>query len=1820
MLSAINYTDNEMLTDSAFDINNSAPPGLGQLDDNLFSGLGNPPSALQGQGSNTFDLFDSSVNDPLSPFGDAGLAIDTPSLPTMDSERNADSVAEEAKPSNKSSSTGSKKSPHQQQQQQQQQSPAQGQSGLGSPGKCSAPCPICGKQFNNVSALAKHRLTHSDERKYLCTVCNKGFKRQDHLNGHQMTHLDKKPFGCPLENCDKGYCDARSLRRHLEAHHHLTTEVAQTHVLASMAASGITPPAQRNGKGKSSEAAALAAAAKAAQAAAAAEGGITQRIMNSPSYSATSTPSPSQGSGNSQNQFFHFEVAPSKVSTTGASVAVKLDADAGELGLGKLQEMALQHKNLLHTTAVATGEQGQQPQFQVQFQLQQAPGDILAVVQAQQLQLIQQQQQQQLLQAQQQKQPNVSLGTDSSGVNSKKKAATDEETKAKVQELSAQTSEGAGIDGCIALQNETSWQDRAQVYNFVGTPGSGDQSPASLSGELSPNMAPQISPSPSPSAVTPTSPLHNAQHRLQWPAPHSPQKKKDKDNDKGEGPVQCSVCERRFKTLPALNGHMRLHGGYLKKDGEGKRSGSKKSASTSSSSSTTSSPSTPTDMGPPPPPPRPATHPSHAPAQHSPLPACSPQAQQPQSPSVQVHASGAASGTTPLASPQPVATTTAVGDLTTGLPTFYLADAQTLQQVGISQVSADVLQQQILQRQLQQMAAQLKEEQDIRSLEEQLKQNIHEQQLSSLTPQLNPTPPQVQANPISVSQVNDALSDVTEVLSPLRAASPQTQHAEQIKKLVDSFQQVEELHRQQQQQQQQMLLQLPQLTAEQIEQLQQQHSQLGLPPLQPVQLQQLLQDQLQQQQQQLLQQQQQPLDSLQLGQGQLLQPQVNNGDNTQQSNTVNLSSVLVSTAPSANHVSSVSLMTPGLPGGVLSNGQQLQLGPGSLVSIPSTTTSAVQSSTTLQTMAPLMTNPQQVTNVENAAPTIPLTVSPNEQFVGLTQPQIVVSAPMSMTESVVHQQLGVPTIQTVSLGESVDIQDPAMSQLIRHMTDLEGGMGSELLHLSNPQGGAIGDVLSGGAFGQQVSAAEKLPGFQSFQSLISTDSGLSQPSSTHVALDSIKQDVMLSSAIQATPLSRNIGEQSSDRLLSGLDEISHSSAIKTSHSEIKRRLSADLESSRKPPSSSSSLTITSLLNKGPAFGGHFFKKTDGGNSTIISPPAGRVRVRSKSGDIHKLMRSKSVDNSFLRQRSNTEESVYRPRKRSGYETFIGRSKSHGEDYLSQSDGAGVFRNPSSLPGPLKIKRKHRPSPLFIPPTLSSFQSRLRSPRVWDAGEGKGKGHTPPPYTPPPMLSPIRSGSGLFWSMHGARPLTPQSAPVSARLSLSRRGSMAADFIAEAGAKEGDEESPPPETDVTPHVNVGPQYQADIPPFIGQRNDAMMTPSKEDLMFASSIMEVNTDEEVQSYQDFACCAAVKGNGFNVEYALHLLHLAGGDIQAAMLMLMGDPPVLPSGHSLLTYKYQESESWSRAEIQGFHEALIEFDKDFFSVSRKIGTKTVKECVQFYYLWKKVCPDDYKRLRTLRRKRPQNPLYNLRSQQPSSGGGEPTPPPQGTALTPGQDEFDDSDSEMDEQNGSKAVTVTEGMQVDLVMEADMSSVASSPAAPPSLPVVTDLNPLTLVAQGMGKGLISAPAHGLQPSPSPVMTSVETSLSGVQRCPTPPQQQAQQAFPCEFTGCNAVLTSKQSLNRHMRKHLKEKKGDSPPYSVPAPRKPRPSTPSKSPVYDQNGEEIFPCKLCDRVFNKVKSRSAHMKSHRVADPDKKGSTVSAALLSSAVPSPMSDM
>lgn len=207
--------------------------------------------------------------------------------------------------------------------------------------------------------------------------------------------------------------------------------------------------------------------------------------------------------------------------------------------------------------------------------------------------------------------------------------------------------------------------------------------------------------------------------------------------------------------------------------------------------------------------------------------------------------------------------------------------------------------------------------------------------------------------------------------------------------------------------------------------------------------------------------------------------------------------------------------------------------------------------------------------------------------------------------------------------------------------------------------------------------------------------------------------------------------------------------------ELKRRLSAGYEDSQQKRDFSSS-NLASLLNKESA----------GSNShtkTVPKKIEGRSRMRSKSGDDYKARRHSS-GHGFMRPRSRTEDSLFRPKIR--FDDSL--DSDYHKDMFSHLDGAGLFRNPNFYTSSFKMKRKNRPAPLIIPPGANNcgFQSRLRSPRLWEGGDGRFG--SPPPYTPPPMLSPIRSGSGLFWQLRNSyRPMAPMSAPITSRGILSR---------------------------------------------------------------------------------------------------------------------------------------------------------------------------------------------------------------------------------------------------------------------------------------------------------------------------------------------------------------------------------------------------------------------------------------------------------------------
>ena len=121
--------------------------------------------------------------------------------------------------------------------------------------------------------------------------------------------------------------------------------------------------------------------------------------------------------------------------------------------------------------------------------------------------------------------------------------------------------------------------------------------------------------------------------------------------------------------------------------------------------------------------------------------------------------------------------------------------------------------------------------------------------------------------------------------------------------------------------------------------------------------------------------------------------------------------------------------------------------------------------------------------------------------------------------------------------------------------------------------------------------------------------------------------------------------------------------------------------------------------------------------------------------------------------------------------------------MKPSEDHLVFRNPPPPTQSSPTKKRPRPSPLHIPSCVNTgtpgsiipgtYQSQMRSPREMGGMyqyhyRSSGTGTTPPPYTPPPMLSPIRSGPGLYFNV-GQVPALPTMTPKTpSMISMHRR--------------------------------------------------------------------------------------------------------------------------------------------------------------------------------------------------------------------------------------------------------------------------------------------------------------------------------------------------------------------------------------------------------------------------------------------------------------------
>ncbi|XP_027749312.1 transcriptional-regulating factor 1 isoform X4 [Empidonax traillii] len=449
--------------------------------------------------------------------------------------------------------------------------------------------------------------------------------------------------------------------------------------------------------------------------------------------------------------------------------------------------------------------------------------------------------------------------------------------------------------------------------------------------------------------------------------------------------------------------------------------------------------------------------------------------------------------------------------------------------------------------------------------------------------------------------------------------------------------------------------------------------------------------------------------------------------------------------------------------------------------------------------------------------------------------------------------------------------------------------------------------------------------------------------------------------------------------------------------------------------------------------------------------------------------------------------------------------------------------------PLQDKKKyrHRPEPLFIPPPsfnlsmshsgATLYQSQLRSPRVL-GDHLLDRTHELPPYTPPPMLSPVRQGSGLFSSVitsshstsHTQLPLTPLTP--TPRVLLCRSNSIDGSVIPVTPG--------PGEQTVEPRINIGSRFQADIP----ELQDRLLM--EKDVHKATLVWKPWPELENKVFQqrvedllNMSCSSVLPGGGTNSEYALHSLFEAKGDIMVALEKLLLLKPVRLKCHPLANYHYAGSDKWTHQERRLFKEALSTYSKDFIYVQKMVKSKTVAQCVEYYYTWKKILRLGRKHRTRLEKKRDE-------------------------CLTSGEEEVLEEDEEIEE---------------DRKEEMEMQK---SPD-PPAIPLV---------------GPIDLPAlQGLPLSSS--------------------------SFICKMPNCGAVFSSRQALNGHARIHGGTNQVTKTQCTIPG-TKQKSGTQSgycsikSSPAHSTTSGEtdpttIFPCKECGKVFFKIKSRNAHMKTHR---------------------------
>ncbi|XP_040511171.1 mesoderm induction early response protein 3 isoform X2 [Gallus gallus] len=161
-------------------------------------------------------------------------------------------------------------------------------------------------------------------------------------------------------------------------------------------------------------------------------------------------------------------------------------------------------------------------------------------------------------------------------------------------------------------------------------------------------------------------------------------------------------------------------------------------------------------------------------------------------------------------------------------------------------------------------------------------------------------------------------------------------------------------------------------------------------------------------------------------------------------------------------------------------------------------------------------------------------------------------------------------------------------------------------------------------------------------------------------------------------------------------------------------------------------------------------------------------------------------------------------------------------------------------------------------------------------------------------------------------------------------------------------------DLRKEIMVGSKYQAEIPPYLGKCTDDEKAYENEDhLLWNPDVISENKVKEYL-FESYVRTGNLKMIGRipeglqtrDNEQALYELLKSSHNVKEAIERYCSNGKAS-----------QEMTAWTEEECRSFEHALLIYGKDFHLIQKnKVRTRTVAECVAFYYMWKKSERYDY------------------------------------------------------------------------------------------------------------------------------------------------------------------------------------------------------------------------------------------------------------------------